>query len=191
MTYVGRPILWSSTYAFEYPSVSPNIRGDLGISYNWGGGSFYPSHGVGLADSDSGGVLELHESAEGTNGPIDEAWGDYNRVKPFYPIGTTWVASGYTLQGGSTPNFVQPQFIMFGRERDNPIRLKGDVNDDGKITVADALLYLRYAVGQDISPYHIDPNSDDVTCEIPPVITVADALKVLRKAVGQNVSLEC
>jgi hypothetical protein len=34
----------------------------------------------------------------------------------------------------------------------NQVRLKGDVNDDGKITVADALLYLRYSVGQNISP---------------------------------------
>jgi hypothetical protein len=67
-------------------------------------------------------------------------------------------------------------------------RIKGDANDDGSITVADALLYLRYAVGQNISPYHID-TSDDVTCDS--VITVSDALLVLRKAVGQNVNLEC
>ena len=67
-------------------------------------------------------------------------------------------------------------------------RLKGDVNDDGIITTADALLYLRYSVGQDISPYHMD-NNDDVTCD--GVITAADALKVLRKAVGQNVNLIC
>jgi hypothetical protein len=68
--------------------------------------------------------------------------------------------------------------------------IKGDVNIDGAVTVADALLYLRYSVGQNISPYHIDI-SNDVTCEIPPTITVADALLVLRKSVGQNVNLQC
>ncbi|MCZ7402574.1 MAG: dockerin type I domain-containing protein, partial [Candidatus Methanoperedens sp.] len=67
-------------------------------------------------------------------------------------------------------------------------RLTGDVNDDGTITVADSLLYLRYSVGQDISPYHID-TSDDVTCDS--TITVADALIVLRKSVGQTVDLIC
>ena len=69
-----------------------------------------------------------------------------------------------------------------------PVVMKGDANKDGNITVADALLYLRYAVGQDISPYHID-TSDDVTCD--GKITVADALLVLRKSVGQNVNLQC
>jgi YVTN family beta-propeller protein len=66
--------------------------------------------------------------------------------------------------------------------------ITGDVNNDAVITVADALLYLRYSVGQDISPYHIDMG-DDVTCD--GKITVADALMVLRKAVGQNVTLQC
>ncbi len=64
----------------------------------------------------------------------------------------------------------------------------GDANKDGSITSADALLYLRYAVGQDISPFHIDIG-DDVTCD--GGITAADALLVLRKAVGQDVTLGC
>jgi hypothetical protein len=65
---------------------------------------------------------------------------------------------------------------------------KGDINGDGQRTAADALLYLRYAVGQDISPYHIYA-SDDVTCD--GFIHADDALKMLRKAVGQDVDLDC
>lgn len=64
----------------------------------------------------------------------------------------------------------------------------GDINKDLIVTAGDALLYLRYVVGQDISPYNIDM-TDDVTCDV--MITTADALKVLRKAVGQNVNLTC
>lgn len=67
----------------------------------------------------------------------------------------------------------------------------GDVNNDGSITVEDALLYLRYSVGQDISPYSIDPVRDDVTCDNPPIVTVADALQVLRKSIDQSVHLGC
>ena len=63
-------------------------------------------------------------------------------------------------------------------------RIKGDANDDGRITAGDALLYLRYAVGQDISPYHLD-SSDDVTGD--GRITASDALKVLKVAVGGGI----
>lgn len=62
----------------------------------------------------------------------------------------------------------------------------GDVTGDNEITVADALMYLRFAVGEEVenaNPLH------DVTCD--GKITAADALLVLRKAVGQEVSLEC
>jgi len=62
-------------------------------------------------------------------------------------------------------------------------KTKGDVDKDGVVTTADALLYLRYAVGQNISPYKID-NSDYVTCDNK--ITVADAFYVLRESMGQD-----
>ena len=78
--------------------------------------------------------------------------------------------------------------LKYWSENPVTIKLMGDIDGNDKITVADALLYLRYAVGQNISPYHIDI-SDDVTCD--GKITVADALMVLRKSVGQNVSLQC
>jgi len=56
-------------------------------------------------------------------------------------------------------------------------RIKGDANNDDKITAVDALIYLRFVVGLDISPYHLDPVEDDVTGD--GKITVVDALKVL------------
>ena len=61
-------------------------------------------------------------------------------------------------------------------------KIKGDANGDGRITATDALLYLRFAVGLDISPYHLDPVADDLTGD--GRITAVDALKVLRIAVG-------
>jgi murein DD-endopeptidase MepM/ murein hydrolase activator NlpD len=99
----------------------------------------------------------------------------------------------YTFQnwteGGQISTIASYTFAIIGNR--NLVAVysqKGDVNSDEKVTVADALLYLRKAVGQDISPYHIY-TSGDVTCD--GTITVADALKVLRKAVGQNVTLQC
>jgi hypothetical protein len=98
-----------------------------------------------------------------------------------FPIGTTnvtWVATDWA---NNTNSSIQSVTIT-------TIKLVGDINGDNKITTSDALLYLRYAVGQDISPYNIDI-SYDVTCD--GRITVADALLVLRKAVGQIVDLQC
>ena len=61
-------------------------------------------------------------------------------------------------------------------------RLRGDINFDNRITAADALLYLRYAVGLSIDPYTIDPTYDDLNND--GKITAADALIALRIAVG-------
>jgi hypothetical protein len=66
--------------------------------------------------------------------------------------------------------------------------LPGDADGSDTITTADALLYLRSSVGQDIAPYSMSV-AHDVTCD--GKITVADALLVLRKSVGQGVSLQC
>ena len=61
-------------------------------------------------------------------------------------------------------------------------RKKGDANGDDKITAVDALIYLRFAVGLDITPHKLDPVADDMTGD--GKITATDALKVLRIAVG-------
>ena len=61
-------------------------------------------------------------------------------------------------------------------------RKPGDANGDDKITAVDALIYLRFAVGLDITPYKLDPVADDMTGD--GKITATDALKVLRIAVG-------
>lgn len=65
---------------------------------------------------------------------------------------------------------------------------KGDIDRDNAITASDALLYLRYAVGQNIAPFHLSL-IDDVTCD--GNIFADDALLILRKAVHQPVDIRC
>ena len=107
-----------------------------------------------------------------------------------------WMDDNYNW---SNPNYVLHTKDLINRTTNNvtdviykllslTTRLKGDVDGDSSITASDALLYLRYAVGQNISPYQMSV-SDDVTCD--GNIFADDALLVLRKAVGQNVNLEC
>jgi hypothetical protein len=119
----------------------------------------------------------------GSGNPV-YTWGNFTSQivdRKFNNEGNTYMRQSVTnVTGGTawknwTVNIVKPNIL-------------GDINGDGSITVADTLLYLRYSVGQNISPYHID-TSDDVTCD--GKATVADALMVLRKSVGQDVNLSC
>lgn len=88
----------------------------------------------------------------------------------------TWNTSGTIIFSKEPKVANKPQYEL------------GDVNKDMSITSSDALLYLRYSVGQDVSPFVIN-NTDDVTCDN--VITASDALKVLRKSVDQSLTLTC
>lgn len=54
----------------------------------------------------------------GTNGPgftslSRPAWGDYITVAPYNGQGPGWLGSGWTLQGGSQSQNVQPRYFEF------------------------------------------------------------------------------
>lgn len=117
MSAIGDADLWNSNYAYAYPDTCPNDRGHVGISLFRGGGNRNPGHVVGLMDDFSEG-WELAATVDGTDGPRDEKWGDYVACRRHSPDGLTWLASGYTLQGGSGRGDVQPRVVHFGRRRD-------------------------------------------------------------------------
>jgi hypothetical protein len=131
-SYIGRPNIWSSSYAFQYGYASPDRRGNLGIAAFYGGGSLYPSSLVGISDDYSAG-WELLSTGTGTNGPNSSNWGDYLRVRPVTPSGKIWAATGYTLQGGGKNSNADPRYIEFGRERDTLIPL-GEAVDNTALT---------------------------------------------------------
>ena len=116
---VDEPDIWNRRVAFAYPEASPNDRGHVGITLFMGGGSLHPSHMVGIWDDYSTG-WQIRTAHNGTDGPADGKWGDYLACRRHSPDGLTWVASGYTLQGGGTRNDIEPRLVHFGRERDRP-----------------------------------------------------------------------
>lgn len=118
--YVSRPFIWNSTIAWIYAAGAPNARGNIGVSVT--GVSDYPHHAV-LIDDDYNvappgweGIFYVNTS---NRGPSNNRWGDYLRVRPHSPAGLDWIATGYVLRGGTTGDFVQPRYVVFGRERDN------------------------------------------------------------------------
>jgi hypothetical protein len=113
---VDQPDIWSSATAWAYPAAGVNDRGDVGHSLFYGGGSLHPTHCIGIRDDYSS--LSLAATRASTHGPQAGAWGDYLTCSRHSPDGLTWIASGFTLQGGSERRHVEPRYVHFGRRRD-------------------------------------------------------------------------
>jgi hypothetical protein len=107
---VSQPHIWNPEFAFAYPAVAPNQDGTIGISVAYGGKLLYPSHAVGILD---GSKWDLVSTASGTSGPADNIWGDYLTIHRHGSELKTWVATGYTLQGGAQQTNIQPLYIHF------------------------------------------------------------------------------
>jgi hypothetical protein len=111
---VDEPDLWNAKFAYAYPDAYPNETGDVGITVFRGGGSRHPGHVVGFRD-DQANTWRLRATRNGTDGPNDGKWGDYLTCRRHSPQTATWVAVGYTLQGGGARTDVEPRYVHFGR----------------------------------------------------------------------------
>lgn len=111
--------IWNPTFAYAYPNGCPNDRGDVAITLFRGGGPWQPSLLVGIWDATLG-RWRLRRAKDGTNGPADNKWGDYLTCRRHAPDGLTWVACGYTLQGGTGLPHVEPRVVVFGLDTDVP-----------------------------------------------------------------------
>jgi hypothetical protein len=106
--------IWSPNYAYGYPAGCPSDAGEVGISLFRGGNTINPDHLVGVWN-DATQTWELQVTASGTNGPVDDKWGDYLACRRLAPDGSSWIASGYTLQGGSSRTDIEPRVVVFRR----------------------------------------------------------------------------
>ena len=108
---IEQPDIWNSSFAFAYPAACPNAQGVVGVSLFMGGGTQHPRHVVGFRD---GNAWRLVITRSSTHGPSGGAWGDYLWCTRHQPQSSEWVASGYTLQGGTERRNVEPQYVHFG-----------------------------------------------------------------------------
>jgi hypothetical protein len=109
-TLIDEPDIWSRLSAWAYPAAAANSQGVVGISAFYGGGTRHPGHVVGV-NSASGWDTVLTRTS--TNGPPDQSWGDYLSCIAHHPTGMNWVASGYTLQGGTSRRNIEPRYVQF------------------------------------------------------------------------------
>jgi hypothetical protein len=115
MRLLAEPVLWNDRYAFGYPAIAPNRKGQLGVSVAVGGEDLYPSQAVGRlfpAINETGGYWELIATARGLNSPASPRWGDYFTVRPHPTLGDAWVATGVTL-GARSQEDANVRFYIF------------------------------------------------------------------------------
>lgn len=110
MTVVAQPDIWNAQFAWVYPDTCPNADDIVGITLFRGGGTNFPSHVVGVLDA---GVWRLVVTRKGTHAPKDRKWGDYLTCRTHAPDRKSWIAAGYTLQGGDDRNSIEPRFVQF------------------------------------------------------------------------------
>jgi hypothetical protein len=109
---VDEPDLWSPDHAWAYPAAASNSKGRVGMTAFLGGGTRHPCHVVGVRN-DTAGTWDTRVAKASTHGPSDTKWGDYLAVRRHRTRPTTWVASGYTLQGGTARQNIEPRVVHF------------------------------------------------------------------------------
>ena len=111
----GRPLVWNSAFAWHWAAVAPNERGNIGAIINAFLSTATPQVQSLINDDFTGGWQSgfLSSSAGGSSG---NTWGDYNRIRPFYPAGTSWAATAHTKASGGRS---EARYYIFGRRRDD------------------------------------------------------------------------
>ena len=112
---INQPSLWGNDTAFAYPDAAPNDRGEVGVTLFQGNNK--PQHVVGIFDGATK-SWDLALTSSSTHQPNENVWGDYITCRRHTPDGLTWLATGFTLQGGNTLTDIVPRVVQFGRERD-------------------------------------------------------------------------
>lgn len=107
---IDEPDIFSRDAAWAYPAAAPNAQGQVGFAAFYGGGTRHPGHVVGVSTA-SGWETALTKIS--THGPPDQAWGDYLSCVAHHPNSTQWVASGFTLQGGTSRRNIEPRYVRF------------------------------------------------------------------------------
>jgi hypothetical protein len=109
---VDEPDVWSANRTWAYPAACTNGGGVVGFTAFYGGVDRHPGHVVGARD-DAAGSWTVAYSRLGSHSPNAERWGDYLTCRAHAPSNNTWVAAGYTLEGGEARTDIVPRIVNF------------------------------------------------------------------------------
>jgi hypothetical protein len=111
-TRIDEPIIYSPSYAVEWPSLAANAAGDVGGAVMWGGGAFEENCGAVIHDSRSGpGFWEFHRLASSSADTSEAKSGDYTTSRG---VSNGWISACYSVRAGT----VHSQYFAFSRTSD-------------------------------------------------------------------------
>jgi hypothetical protein len=162
-----------------------------------------PGDSLPFALPDGSGAIVATFAGDASNRPVSGSGGVYTWSTDSFEVPNTvdspayiavWDPSGgageYNVVFNITPDVDDPNDPDAAKYA-NPT--PGDANDDGKVTVADATVALRMAVGltpltpRAVRALDVSPTQPDTTSKLMPgdgKITVADVTRILGRAVG-------
>jgi hypothetical protein len=109
---LSEPDIFSTSRAWAYPACSTNSAGTIGFTAFYGGVDRHPGHVVGARSDPLNSWVTVY-ARQGSHSPNTPKWGDYLTCRAHSPRTDTWIAAGYTMQGGETRNDVEPDVVHF------------------------------------------------------------------------------
>jgi hypothetical protein len=103
--------VWNPNYAFAYPAMASNAKGELGMSMEWGGGGNFENHVVGIWKD-----FQLYATTASTAGT--PRFGDYTTIRQDAAAPALFDAFGYGVLlgvGSGAPPNPDTHFVVFGR----------------------------------------------------------------------------
>jgi len=103
--------IWNKDFAFAYPALATNDRGEVGIALGWGGNNFFANSAVGILGDFVVWYPELSDISTAR-------WGDYVSARQASPQTSLFAGFGYAiLKDSSTTAGLRfdPFYILFGR----------------------------------------------------------------------------
>ncbi len=100
--------VWNPDFAFGYPALAVNSRGELGMALGFGGGPFNATGAVGIW----GDFMVWHAGLSTFTRP---RWGDYLAIAPHHPDGRLFSAAVYNEVNLGAGRQFNPVYIRFGR----------------------------------------------------------------------------
>ena len=121
---LAKPSIRAHAHAFGYAAVAPNKRGDLGVVFIYGGGTYQQSCGLGVRNplADPNNSWDYSATVFNSDRPPEVARaGDYLGITAG-PSDNSWTSACMSLksQNPSYPDNATVHFQYFGRRADSP-----------------------------------------------------------------------
>jgi hypothetical protein len=103
---VTQRYVWNGNHAFAWPALATNARGDVGLSFCWGGAQWDPQHGVAMLT----GPNQVFQAT--TGGLTQGAGGHYISIRALHPSDDQFCASGFNQPRPVIET--HPHYVIFG-----------------------------------------------------------------------------